>query len=139
MAEKKPASAEASASKQKGKESGLIIEEIQKGYKLNNRLLRAAKVKLAKFCIFASVIISSVSNISPQLCDKKCREVYIEPPHINENYYHNDFRGLIVSGLNSSATTASGTPVLAEFRTAKTIIFNGNIVINFDHLDKNIS
>lgn len=30
------------------KESGIIIEEIQKGYKINNRLLRPAKVKIAK-------------------------------------------------------------------------------------------
>jgi molecular chaperone GrpE len=32
----------------KGKEPGTIIEEIQKGYKINGRLLRPAKVKVAK-------------------------------------------------------------------------------------------
>ena len=32
----------------KGKEPGIIIEEIQKGYKINGRLLRPAKVKVAK-------------------------------------------------------------------------------------------
>ena len=32
----------------KGKESGIIIEEIQKGYKINGRLLRPAKVKVVK-------------------------------------------------------------------------------------------
>jgi molecular chaperone GrpE len=31
-----------------GKESGIIIEEIQKGYKINGRLLRPAKVKVTK-------------------------------------------------------------------------------------------
>lgn len=30
------------------KETGTVIEEIQKGYKINNRLLRPAKVKVAK-------------------------------------------------------------------------------------------
>jgi len=33
----------------KDKESGIIIEEIQKGYKINGRLLRPAKVKISKF------------------------------------------------------------------------------------------
>jgi molecular chaperone GrpE len=33
---------------EKGKEPGTIIEEIQKGYKINGRLLRPAKVKVAK-------------------------------------------------------------------------------------------
>ncbi|MDI6591728.1 MAG: nucleotide exchange factor GrpE [Patescibacteria group bacterium] len=32
----------------KDKESGIIVEEIQKGYKINGRLLRPAKVKVAK-------------------------------------------------------------------------------------------
>jgi len=32
----------------KDKESGIIIEEIQKGYKINGRLLRPAKVKVTK-------------------------------------------------------------------------------------------
>jgi len=32
----------------KDKEPGIIIEEIQKGYKINGRLLRPAKVKVAK-------------------------------------------------------------------------------------------
>ena len=32
----------------KNKESGIIIEEIQKGYKIKNRLLRPAKVKISK-------------------------------------------------------------------------------------------
>lgn len=32
----------------KDKESGIIIEEIQKGYKTNGRLLRPAKVKIVK-------------------------------------------------------------------------------------------
>ena len=32
----------------KDKESGIIIEEIQKGYKINGRLLRPAKVKVVK-------------------------------------------------------------------------------------------
>ncbi len=32
----------------KGKEPGTVIEEIQKGYKINGRLLRPAKVKVAK-------------------------------------------------------------------------------------------
>ena len=32
----------------KGKEPGTIIEEIQKGYKINGRLLRPAKVKITK-------------------------------------------------------------------------------------------
>ena len=32
----------------KDKESGIIVEEIQKGYKINGRLLRPAKVKMAK-------------------------------------------------------------------------------------------
>ncbi len=32
----------------KDKESGIILEEIQKGYKINDRLLRPAKVKIAK-------------------------------------------------------------------------------------------
>jgi molecular chaperone GrpE len=31
-----------------GVESGMIIEEIQKGYKINGRLLRPAKVKVTK-------------------------------------------------------------------------------------------
>ena len=47
-----PASAEATAGKKatEGKEikSGVIIEEIQKGYKINGRLLRPAKVKVTK-------------------------------------------------------------------------------------------
>jgi molecular chaperone GrpE len=33
---------------EKGKEPGTIIEEIQKGYKIDGRLLRPAKVKVAK-------------------------------------------------------------------------------------------
>lgn len=33
---------------EKGKEPGVIIEEIQKGYKINGRLLRPAKVKINK-------------------------------------------------------------------------------------------
>ena len=32
----------------KGKASGIVIEEIQKGYKINGRLLRPAKVKVTK-------------------------------------------------------------------------------------------
>jgi len=32
----------------KDKESGIIIEEVQKGYKINGRLLRPVKVKIAK-------------------------------------------------------------------------------------------
>ena len=32
----------------KDKESGIVIEEIQKGYKINGRLLRPAKVKISK-------------------------------------------------------------------------------------------
>ncbi len=32
----------------KGKESGVVVEEIKKGYKINGRLLRPAKVKIAK-------------------------------------------------------------------------------------------
>ncbi len=32
----------------KDKESGIIIEEIQKGYKINGRLLRPAKIKVTK-------------------------------------------------------------------------------------------
>jgi molecular chaperone GrpE len=31
-----------------GKESGIIIEETQKGYKIDGNLLRPAKVKVAK-------------------------------------------------------------------------------------------
>ena len=33
---------------EKGKETGIIIEEVQKGYKINGRLLRPAKVKIIK-------------------------------------------------------------------------------------------
>ncbi|MFA4998823.1 MAG: nucleotide exchange factor GrpE [Candidatus Paceibacterota bacterium] len=33
---------------EKGKESGIIVEEIQKGYKIGGRLLRPAKVKVIK-------------------------------------------------------------------------------------------
>lgn len=33
---------------EKGKEQGLIVEEIQKGYKIGGRLLRPAKVKVIK-------------------------------------------------------------------------------------------
>ena len=32
----------------KDKEKGLIVEEVQKGYKINGRLLRPAKVKIIK-------------------------------------------------------------------------------------------
>ena len=32
----------------KNKETGIVVEEIQKGYKINNRLLRPAKVKISK-------------------------------------------------------------------------------------------
>ena len=32
----------------KGKASGIVIEEIQKGYKINGRLLRPAKIKVIK-------------------------------------------------------------------------------------------
>ncbi len=32
----------------KDKESGIIVEEIQKGYKINGRLLRPAKIKVSK-------------------------------------------------------------------------------------------
>lgn len=32
----------------KDKESGMVLEEVQKGYKINGRLLRPAKVKVAK-------------------------------------------------------------------------------------------
>jgi len=32
----------------KGREPGIVLEEIQKGYKINGRLLRPAKVKVAK-------------------------------------------------------------------------------------------
>ena len=32
----------------KGKEQGIIVEEIQKGYKLNERIIRIAKVRVAK-------------------------------------------------------------------------------------------
>lgn len=32
----------------KDKSSGVIVEEVQKGYKINGRLLRPAKVKIAK-------------------------------------------------------------------------------------------
>jgi len=31
-----------------GKDSGIIVEEIQKGYKLNNKVIRASKVKIIK-------------------------------------------------------------------------------------------
>jgi len=51
VVEEVPASAEASArqGKDDGKiESGVIIEEVQKGYKINGRLLRPAKVRVAK-------------------------------------------------------------------------------------------
>lgn len=41
--EVEPASAEASAGK-----SGIVVEEIQKGYKINGRLLRPAKVRVVK-------------------------------------------------------------------------------------------
>ena len=34
--------------KVEGKEPGTIVEEIQKGYKIDGRLLRPAKVKVAK-------------------------------------------------------------------------------------------
>ncbi len=34
--------------KEEGKEDGIILEEIQKGYLLNERLLRASKVKVSK-------------------------------------------------------------------------------------------
>lgn len=33
---------------EKSREAGSIIEEVQKGYRINSRLLRAAKVKLSK-------------------------------------------------------------------------------------------
>jgi molecular chaperone GrpE len=33
---------------EKNRESGIVVEEIQKGYKINGRLLRPAKVKVAK-------------------------------------------------------------------------------------------
>ena len=33
---------------QDGQESGIILEEVQKGYMINGRLLRAAKVKVAR-------------------------------------------------------------------------------------------
>jgi len=33
---------------EKGKESGIVIEEIQKGYQMNDKLLRPAKVKIVK-------------------------------------------------------------------------------------------
>jgi len=36
------------ASEEAGKESGIIIEEIEKGYMINGKLLRPAKVKVAK-------------------------------------------------------------------------------------------
>ena len=42
------ASSEALAKENKKTESGTIIEEIQKGYKINGRLLRPAKVKVVK-------------------------------------------------------------------------------------------
>ena len=42
------ASSEALAKENKRIESGIIIEEIQKGYKINGRLLRPAKVKVTK-------------------------------------------------------------------------------------------
>ena len=50
MEEIEPAFAPASAEATAGKEikSGVIIEEIQKGYKINGRLLRPAKVKVTK-------------------------------------------------------------------------------------------
>ena len=50
MEEIEPAFAPASAEAAAGKEikSGVIIEEIQKGYKINGRLLRPAKVKVTK-------------------------------------------------------------------------------------------
>ncbi|MBU4285084.1 nucleotide exchange factor GrpE [Patescibacteria group bacterium] len=31
-----------------GKEQGIIVEEVQKGYKLNNKVIRASKVKISK-------------------------------------------------------------------------------------------
>jgi molecular chaperone GrpE len=34
--------------KSSGKEQGIIIEELQKGYKLNGKVIRAARVKIAK-------------------------------------------------------------------------------------------
>ena len=45
-----PASAEATAGKEAvaDKESGIVIEEIQKGYKIQGKLLRVAKVKVTK-------------------------------------------------------------------------------------------
>ena len=46
--EVEPASAEASAGETEGKESGLVLEEIQKGYTINGRLLRPAKIKISK-------------------------------------------------------------------------------------------
>ena len=39
---------EASAKEGKKLESGIIVEEVQKGYKINGRLLRPAKVKIVK-------------------------------------------------------------------------------------------
>jgi len=39
---------EASAKEDEIKESGIIIEEVQKGYKINGELLRPAKVKVTK-------------------------------------------------------------------------------------------
>lgn len=32
----------------KGKKSGIIVEEVQKGYKLNNKVIRPSKVKISK-------------------------------------------------------------------------------------------
>jgi len=31
-----------------GRESGIVVEEVEKGYTINGRLLRPAKVKVAK-------------------------------------------------------------------------------------------
>jgi molecular chaperone GrpE len=39
---------EAVESVESGKESGIIVEEIQKGYLLNSEVLRPSKVKIAK-------------------------------------------------------------------------------------------
>ena len=34
--------------KEAGKEDGIILEELQKGYKLNDKIIRTAKVKVSK-------------------------------------------------------------------------------------------
>lgn len=84
-------------------------------------------------CTILSVII--LTNTNP-IC-KRCVEHIKEYPHPVEDRFYNPGRLTHVSGFDNTISASSGTPT--AFITTGTVVFNGNIIINFDYPIKNIN